>query len=152
MNSYFKITSTLKDILQSNPDVATVIHGKTSERDLYKANRFPLAHINPVGSDFSSSQVNTFIFEIAVLEVREISKNNPIEDKFEGNDNEIDNLNKCHSIINMLLSRLRLLDNDDVELISATTATPLLLSEKNLLDVWLVQVTLQTPNNIISVC
>ena len=152
MNSYFKATKIIREILTANPDVATVIHGKTNDRDLYKMNLFPLAHINPINADFSSSQLNTFVFEIAALEIREISKNNEIEDKFYGNDNEVDNLTKCHSILNRLITKLRLLENDDLELTSVTPATPLLLTEKNLLDGWVIQLTVTIPNNIIKVC
>lgn len=152
MNSYYKVTKLIKDILQANEDVHTVVHGKTEDKDLYKKSIYPLAHINPISSPFTSSQMNEFTFEIAVLDQRDLSKQD-IENKFESNDNLIDNLNTCHAVLNNLISTLRLQNNDDmIELTSVGTATPILFKDHNILDGWLVSVTLSIPNNIISVC
>lgn len=72
--------------------------------------------------------------------------------KFEGNDNVLDNLNVCHTIINDLLTYLSLQNNDDyIELISVSNLEPILFSDSNILDGWGVTITLSIPNDI-SVC
>lgn len=152
MTSYYKVTNLIKEILQSNEDVHTVVHGKVEDKDIYKKNIYPLAHLNPTGSDFSNVMISQFTFDIAVLSVRDIS-NDDDYDKFEGNDNEIDNLNTCHAVLNDLVTTLRLQPNNDlIEVISVSGAIPVLFKEHNLLDGWIITITLGIPNNVISTC
>ena len=152
MNSYYKATTILREILEANEDVNTVLHGKSDDKDLYKKSIYPLAHINPVSSSFDSSQANTFTFEIAVLDQRDLSSNSQTEDKFYGNANEIDNLNTAHSVLNDLLTRLRLNYNDGLEVIGVSPAQPVLFKDFNLLDGWLISLTVTMPNDIIDIC
>jgi hypothetical protein len=112
MNSFYKVSNKIKELFLTNPDVHTIVFGRTSERDLYKKSIYPLVHINPLSSSFNTSSVNTFTFEIAVLDQRDLSRRTE-EDKYEGNDNEIDNLNLTHSIINRFISEFRLQNNSD---------------------------------------
>ena len=154
MNSYFKITKKLKDLVQEDVSVATVVHGKTSESDLYKTNLFPLIHINPIGRDYSSPGLNIYKFELAALDKRQISKHNQIEDKFYGNDNELDNLTTTDAILNRLITKLSLQVNedDDIMILGMTDAFPVLLGKSNLLDGWVITITLQIGNGTISIC
>jgi len=151
MNSYYIVTTYLKDILSADENVHTVIHGKTEDKDLYKKSIYPLAHILPQAAPFSSTRVNQFTFEIAVLDQRDLSKSLE-EDKFEGNDNQLDNLTTTFSVLNRLIATLRLQNNEDmIELVSNTDATPVLFKDHNLMDGWSVTITLSIPNNI-TVC
>lgn len=150
MNSYYKAANILKSIIEDSKMVNTIIHGGTGELDTYKKAISPIAHINPIGRDFSSSQQNTYIFEIAVLDQRNISKFSE-EDRFEGNDNEIDNLNLTDYVINYVVSKLRN-QRTGLELINTSTATPLILKHTNLLDGWLIQITVAVENTMITTC
>ena len=152
MNSYHIAIDTIRTILKNHPDVNTVVHGKTNEKDLYKKSIYPLAHINPIGSSFASSQENVFVFEIAVLDQRDLSTNNLVEDKFDGNDNLIDNLNTCHAVLNNLITRLRLQENNGLELLTVSDATPVLFTDHNIMDGWLITITVALPNTVIAVC
>ena len=152
MNSYHSITTLVKDILLSDEDINTCLFGLADDEDLYKKNIYPFARINPLGSNFASSQMNTFDLEITVLDQRDLSNSNEL-DKFDGNDNEIDNLNTTHAVINRLITTLRQQSNDDrIELISVSTASPVLFKRNNLMDGWQVVITLGIPNDLINVC
>ena len=119
--------------------------------DNVKKNIFPLAHINILNAS-APGQSNTFTFEIAVLDIRNVSKVKS-NNKFLGNDNEIDNLNTCHAIINYALTKMQLERNQfDIEIENVSDLTPILLEFTNMLDGWKVDLTLSIPNNAMSVC
>jgi hypothetical protein len=130
--------------------VNTITQG-TDIIDNVKKNIFPLAHINILNAS-APGQSNTFTFEIAVLDIRNVSKVKS-NDKFLGNDNEIDNLNTCHAIINYALTKMQLERNAfDIEIETISELSPILLEFTNMLDGWKVNLTLSIPNNLMSVC
>lgn len=151
MNQFYLAVDLIKERLQSNPNCNTVVFGKTEDKDLYKKSIYPLAHINPVSAPMGSSQVSSFTFEIACLDQRDISKSS-ILNKFDGNDNIQDNLNITFTILNDLVTWLRLQNNNDmIELTNVTDASPIIFKEHNILDGWYITITLQIRNNQ-SVC
>lgn len=147
MNQFYLTVDLLRDRLEGNENVNTVVFGRTEDRDLYKKSIYPLVHINPTSAPMNSTQVSYFSFEIAALDQRDISKA-PITDKFEGNDNLQDNLNITYTILNDLVTWLKLNNNSNyIELESVSDAAPILFNDYNLLDGWLITVTLKIPNN-----
>lgn len=145
-NNFYKCVKLIKDRLSVNPLVHTVIFSRTNEKDLYKKNLFPIAHINPVTSPWTNN-VNQFTFEIGVMEQRDLP-NEQKGTKFETDDNIIDNLNLTYAILNDLISYLNLQDNDDrIEMVEASTIQPLIFTDFNILDGWVVSITLQIPND-----
>jgi hypothetical protein len=151
MNNFYKAVKLIRDRVESNVLVNTVIFARTEEKDLYKKSIFPIVHINPIDNPYVNSSVKLYTFEVGVFEQRNINNENT-ETKFEGNDNVIDNLNVCDVILNDLTTYLALQNNDDnIALYSVSSATPLLFTDYNILDGWVVRITLMTPNDI-SVC
>lgn len=145
MNQFYLTIDLLKQRLLNNVNVNTVIEARDGDKDLYKKNIYPLAVVNPVSADFSNSRVTFFTFEIAVLDQRDISKEPG--DKYNGNDNYIDNLNITSAIINDLVNYLRLQNNDDlIELVSVTDANKVEMSGYNLLDGFYITLKLSIPN------
>lgn len=150
MNDYFFCVNTIWSILKECTEIHTIIHGGTGELDTYKKSIPPIAHINPISRAFGNSQQNSYTFEIAILDQRNISKFQE-EDKFSGNDNEIDNLNLCDYALNFLITRLNN-TRTGLELINVGTATPLILKHTNLMDGWVIQITVATKNDVINAC
>ena len=145
MNQFYLTIDLLKQRLLNNVNVNTVIEARDGDKDLYKKNIYPLAVVNPISADFSNSRVTFFTFEIAVLDQRDISKEPG--DKYNGNDNYIDNLNITSTIINDLVNYLRLQNNDDlIELVSVTDANKVEMSGYNLLDGFFITIKLSIPN------
>jgi hypothetical protein len=148
MNTFYQAVELLKSRLENNPLVNTVVFARTEEKDLYKKNIFPIAHINPRPSNWVNNQVNLFTFEVGVFEQRNIVKD-PIETKFEGNDNQLDNMNTTYQVINDLVSYLERQDNEyQIEVQSVSAINPVIFKDFNLLDGWVVTITLSAPNNI----
>ena len=147
MNQFYLTVDLLKTRLEANLNVNTTLFGRTEDKDLYKKNIYPIAHIVPVSAN-STSRVSTFSFEIAALDQRDLSKK-IATDKFEGNDDLQDNLNVTYTILNDLISWLQRQNNDNmIELVSVSEFQPLLFKDYNLLDGWVVRIELQLPNNI----
>jgi len=152
MNNFYKATELIIQRLADNPLVNTVIFARTEEKDLYKKQIYPLAHIVPISAPWTTSQVNQFTFQVGVVEQRDINKQQT-NSKFEGNDNVIDNLNVCHVVLNDLLTWLETQNNEDrIELVSVDSLDPLLFTDYNIMDGWVAQFTLSCPNDTISTC
>lgn len=148
MNSFYKAVDFLKDRFENNNNVNTVLFGRTEEKDLYKKNIYPVVHINPVAAPITTSAVSLFQFEIAALDQRDIS-NGIQRDKFEGNDNLQDNLNITYHILLDLVNSLKTQYNEyGVELEATTDMTPLLFTDHNILDGWVITITLKLENTI----
>ena len=149
MNQYYKCLNFIRESLRNAPLVNTITQG-TDIVDNQKKNIFPLAHINILRS--SIGQDVTMTFEVAVLDIRNVSKIKS-NDKFIGNDNEIDNLNTCHAIINYMVTKMQMKRNDDdIEIDNISDVTPILMEFSNMLDGWKIEITLSIPNNEMTVC
>ncbi len=146
MNSYLTVGQFLYERLINNPNVNTVAFGNLDSVDLNKKTIYPLAYLNVLSAPMNSSFVDTFIFEVAVLDQRDVS-NSQIVDKFNGNDNLQDNLNICYAILSDLVKQLRDYHNDEgIELESVTAAEPVEQPTVNLLDGWRLSLTLKIKN------
>ena len=129
----------------------TIVHGLRSGMDINKKNIFPLVHLQVTNSQ-ADNQYISFTFEVAVLDIRNISKQ-IVTDKFLKNDNELDNLNTTHAVLNRLITKLRLHNNDyKIQLNNVPTLTPIIFEEMNLLDGWRTELELIIPNTEINVC
>ena len=149
MNQYYKCLNFLRDNLKDAPFVNTITQG-TDIIDNVKKNIFPLAHISILNSVVG--QDVTMTFEVAVLDIRNVSKIKS-DDKFVGNDNEIDNLNTCHAILNYMITKMQLKRNaDDIEVETISELSPILMEFTNMLDGWKCNITLSIPNNEMTVC
>jgi len=151
MREFYKVVDYLKTTLSNDINVHTITHGLRSMTDIDKKNIFPLVHLQVTSSTVSNSMA-TFIFEVAVVDLRNISKQ-PVTDKFLCNDNELDNLNTCHAVLNRLVSILQNQNNNDgIQLVNVPTLQPIIFEESNLLDGWRCDLELIIPNNEIVVC
>jgi len=147
-NNFYKAVDLIKNRLQDNPLVNTVIFARTNEKDLYKKQIYPIAHIVPTSSPFSTKQVTQHTFEVGVVVQRDIPSVNK-NTKFEGSDNIISNLNTSYAILTDLVSYLYNRNNneDRIELVSVSDYTPLLFTDFNILDGWVITITLMIPND-----
>lgn len=147
-NKYYKVVYLLKQYLDNIPTLNTKLFSRSQEKDLFKNTVFPLAHISNESIDFQSINVNTFSFEVAVLDKR-IIDNEKSDDKFTGDANIIDNYATTYAIINDFLTQLYAGDHDvnyDIE--SVSSITPIYLDDTNGLDGWAVSITLSVSNDL----
>ena len=151
MREFYKVVDYLKTTLESDINVHTIKHGLRSNTDIEKKNIFPLAHLQVISAHIESSFVS-FIFEVAVVDIRNIS-NIPVVDKFLSNDNELDNINTCFAVLNRMILNLTNKQNDDnIELSDFINPQPIIFEDANILDGWRCEIELKIPNNEISGC
>jgi hypothetical protein len=151
MNEFYKVIDFLKGLLEEDINVHTILHGLKSTLDISKKNIFPIAHIQVTSSNVVTGYVG-FNFEVVVVDVRNVSKE-VVTDKWLGNDNELDNLNTTHAVLNRLLTKLRNSRNEfAIELNNEPVCQPIIFEETNLLDGWRTDIELIIPNNVINVC
>ncbi len=150
MKAFYNSIDYIKTTLEKAPLLNTISHGNDII-DNTKKSIFPLAHINILSSSIGQGEVK-FTFEVAVVDIRNVSKIKGT-DKFLGNDNELDNLNTCHAILNFMITNMRMQRNDfDIELLNDPNLQPILMEFTNALDGWKCEVELSVPNNQIEVC
>lgn len=151
MIEFYTVIDFLKGLLQEDINVHTILHGLKSTLDISKKNIFPIAHIQVTSSTPDIGFVS-FTFEVVVVDVRNVSKQ-VVTDKWLGNDNELDNLNTTHAVLNRLLTKLRNSNNDfNIQLNNEPTCQPIIFEETNLLDGWRTDIELIIPNNKLNVC
>lgn len=151
MIEFYTVIDFLKGLLQQDINVHTILHGLKSTLDISKKNIFPIAHIQVTSSTPDIGFVS-FTFEVVVVDVRNVSKQ-VVTDKWLGNDNELDNLNTTHAVLNRLLTKLRNSNNEfNIQLNNEPSCQPIIFEETNLLDGWRTDIELIIPNNKINVC
>lgn len=151
MNQYYIALEYLRQAFDGAPFVNTITQGMNVP-DMDKATIFPLVHINIEGAGVQDAGVSTFRFTVEALDIRNMTKTQ-VTDKFNGNDNEIDNLNSTFSILRYAINKMRkTISEYDVELISVTDPTPILLQYTSALDGWRMEVTLMVSDNINTCC
>jgi hypothetical protein len=146
-NNFYKIVKIIRDTLEENPLVNTLIYARGEDKDILKDNIYPLAHLNPVSAPWVNEASNNFTFEIGVFNQR-TTDNRHKGTKFEGNDNVIDNHNTCYSIINEFLTVMSKDNDDQIYMTTVSDIQPLFLQDSNGLDGWFVTVTFKMINSL----
>jgi hypothetical protein len=136
--------------LQEDIDVNTITIFQTDDDiDFNKKNIYNLVNIGIVSSNFESKTIG---FEVLFITQRDDVKTT-ITNKLEGNDNRVDNIQTAHSVMNNLLKKLRLLNNNyDIQFISATEPQIFFKAYTNGMDGMTIEIVLQYPDNDTNVC
>lgn len=150
-NNYYKVVEMLKKYLDNIPSLNTKVFSRSAEKDLFKNSIYPLAHVNNAIVPYQNWAVNTFSFEVGVLDQRIIPQKQS-EDKWTGDSNIIDTFSTTYSILIDFLSQL---ERGDVgltyDIVDISGLTPLYIDDTNGLDGWVVTITINLPNDL-SVC
>ena len=136
-NEFLTLITFLKDLFVSISEVQTITHGVVNDIDLDKKNIYPLVHIQALTADYQTAGTLTVNFEIHVLTIRDTNKI-PSTDKWQRNDNELQNYNDCLTIaskVQAYFERYRDLDNDNnIELVEDISPEFVSLQFLNMLD------------------
>lgn len=136
--------------LNDDVDVNTItIFNDETDIDFDKKNIYNLVNINIVSANFESKQIG---FEILFITQRDDVKTT-ITNKLLCNDNRVDNIQVAHSVLNNLVKKLRLLNNDyDINFISATEPQIFFKAYTNGMDGMTIDIVLDYPDNDTNVC
>lgn len=152
MNSYTQLLRYIKKLAEEDIFVNKVTRGNPSKVDLNKTNIFPLFHIYIVSSSFPSDGIIRFNVDLSCLNIRMTNKEINTDD-FHDNDNEDDNYNETLSVLNRVWL-LMMKDFEENNITAEITADLEKIEEEeaNLLDGWRMNIDIDVPNTIISLC
>ena len=152
MNQYTEVLYYIKELAEADSFVNTVTKGEFDKLDLNKGNIFPLVHINIASAGFTNGSTITFEVQVGCLSVRDINKE-VVEDKFWEQDNEVDNLNETLACLNRMWT-IMYRDFTDVGITASENPTlePMIMGDKNLLDGWIIDFTIEVPNTKLNLC
>ena len=105
IQSFYDLTTKIKDILQADDNVNTVTFGDITEVDLNKQTIFPLSHIM-INNVTDNGQTLSYNISVMAMDIVDTSKDETT-DIFVGNDNRQDVLNTQLSVLNRLQQKLR---------------------------------------------
>ena len=105
IQSFYDLTTKIKDILQADENTNTVTFGDITEVDLNKQTIFPLAHIM-INNVTDNGQTLSYNISVMAMDIVDTSKDETT-DIFVGNNNRQDVLNTQLSVLNRLHQKLR---------------------------------------------
>lgn len=153
MNQYTQVLTYIKQLLESDELVNTVTKNDPREViDSNKQNIYPLCHIDIDSATFSNGKTVNFSVEVVALDIRDFN-NEPNIDKFWNNDNEVDNHNTTHAILNKFWTKLyKDVGNVNITASENPQLNKVTLEHTNQLDGWLLSFDLEVPNDVLNIC
>ena len=156
MNTYYELIKSIKETFESDDRVSTVVTGGATDIDIYKKNIYPLVHVNVIDSPFignESTAVVRYNVEVTVVDIRDINKNEIVNDKFWLNDDRHDNWNETRSILKEAENKLvKNINGSDITIEEASVATLLSFAKENTLDGWQQTWVMDVPDTYTKSC
>ena len=150
MIAYSELLRYIKSLAETEEYVNTSTMGE--EIDLNKSNIFPLFNIDITGASFPSNRTVSFDVTMVCLDVRSLN-NEDTSDKFYNNDNEIDNHNATISVLNNIWVKMhRDFAKNNITASDEPRLEQITYSDKNLLDGWSIDFTVEMPTAGVSLC
>ena len=148
IQSFYDLTTKIKDILQADENVNTVTFGDITEVDLNKQTIFPLSHIM-INNVTDNGQTLSYNISVMAMDLVDTSKDETTN-IFVGNDNRQDVLNTQLSVLNRLHQKLRkgLPHQDGYHLEGTASLEAFYDRFENELAGWVSTFTVVTMNNI----
>lgn len=152
MNHFSQLYQYIKTIAEQDSNVNKVIKGLQSEVDLDKMIIPPIVNINIVSGSFTNGNTLVFNVELACLAQRDINKE-VADDDFLSHDNEIDNLNETHAILNrMWLKMYEDFEKNNITASENPTLQAVVFGTSKLLDGWVLTFDVEMSNSVINLC
>jgi len=114
MNGLYRANELIKTYLSEQGDITQVIDVRDEnmlDDNFWKKNLYPIALVFPGQVEWTSTTYTTYTIQIAVLSQRDIS--NMESDRWNNNDNMVDNLNIASESLGYVINKLRLQYEDD---------------------------------------
>ena len=151
MNQYTQVLNYLNQ-LAVEAGANTVTKDAPSDIDLQKENIYPLVNISIANGSFTNGQTINFNVLIEAFTIRDINKE-VVNDKFYGNDNEVDNHNEMLAIINrMWTSMYRDFADNLITASENPSFEKVTLDGLNMLDGWELTFAIDVPNTDLNLC
>ena len=153
MNHYSQLLYYLKGLGEADPFVNTITKGDFTKLDLSKLTVYPLLHISIGGGQFSNGQTVLFNCEVGCFQQRDAKQQEINTDKFWENDNEVDNMNETHAVLNRIWTiAYRDFNEQGFRASEDAPIDPVDDEYANGLDGWILRFDILMPNTTINLC
>ena len=152
MNHYSELLYYIKGLAEDDPFINHVTQGELVEATVDKMIIPTLINISITGGGFTNGNTITFDIELACLAQRD--KNTEVRtDDFWLQDNEVDNLNETHAVLNRLWNKMYVdFEKENITSSENPRLTPIIFGDAKILDGWLLTFSVEMPNTIINLC
>ena len=152
MIEFYSLLENIKNHLRGNPNVTTVTFGDIMDVDLNKTTMLPLSHIMVSDMNFSE-RIVTATVDFLFLDIVDDNRSEAT-DSFLSNNKMQDILNTQLAVGNLLQSSLRRGDlfTSRLQVLSNVSAKPFYDRFENQLAGWAFTISIQLPNDNVSVC
>lgn len=152
MNHYSELLYYIKQLSEADPFINHVTQGEFAETDVDKMVLPTLINIEITGGGFTNGNTVTFDIELACLSIRDINKEVRTDD-FWKQDNEVDNMNETHAVLNRLWNKMYVdFEKNNITASENPSLVPIYFGTAKLLDGWLLTFTVEMPNTTINLC
>lgn len=153
MGYFSSIINKIVEIAEADVLVNTVSMGSVEDIDLEKKNIYPLVHIDVEGGSFTNGQTVVLSLVIECVSIRDINKHELDTDKVYGNDNQVDNLDTCLTILNRIWKNFyRDFAGENLTANENPNFTAITYDHTNLLDGWSLTIDIEVPDTDIALC
>jgi hypothetical protein len=152
MNHYTQLLYYIKQLAEADPFINHVTKGNLDEADVDKMIIPTLINIDINSGSFTNGNTVNFTVELACLAQRDINKEIRTDD-FWLQDNEADNLNETHAVLNRLwLMMYRDFERNNITASENPSLTAIVFGTAKILDGWLLTFDVEMPNDVINLC
>jgi hypothetical protein len=152
MNHYTQLLYYIKQLAEADPFINHVRKGNLDEADVDKMIIPTLINIDINSGSFTNGNTVNFTVELACLAQRDINKEIRTDD-FWLQDNEADNLNETHAVLNRLwLMMYRDFERNNITASENPSLTAIIFGTAKILDGWLLTFDVEMPNDVINLC
>ena len=151
MNHYSELLYYIKGLAEADPFINHVTQGEFAEADVDKM-VLPIVLNIEINSGTLPDNIVTFDVELACMSQRDINKEVRTDD-FAKQDNEIDNFNETHAVLNRIFNKMRLdFEKSNITATENPSINKITFGTSKLLDGWLLTFTVEMPNTTINLC
>ena len=152
MNAYSQLLRYIKQLVDEDSYITTVLNRVSEDFDWEKGNIFPIFNISVLEGSLTSTATVLFSIELTCVDIRMINKEN-ITDKFWDNDNSVDNHNAALASLSMVWTKMnRDFVKNNITASDNPTINQIDFAGANLYDGWTMSFDVEMPMYEVSLC
>ena len=152
MNAYSQLLRYIKQLVDEDSYITTVLNRVSEDFDWEKGNIFPIFNISVLEGSITSTATVLFSIELTCVDIRMINKEN-ITDKFWDNDNSVDNHNAALASLSMVWTKMnRDFVKNNITASDNPTINQIDFEGANLYDGWTMSFDVEMPMYEVSLC
>tara|TARA_R110002124_G_scaffold88702_2_gene227371 strand:- start:778 stop:1242 length:465 start_codon:yes stop_codon:yes gene_type:complete len=152
MNAYSQLLRYIKELVEQDPYITTILNRLPEDFDWEKGNVYPIFNVSALGGSITSPATVLFNVELTCVDIRMINKED-VNDKYWDNDNSVDNHNSTLSSLTMLWTKLsRDFARNNITASDSPSINQIDFEGVNLMDGWSMTFDVEMPIYEVSLC